>query len=152
MGKIAKIRDVPTKLESTVNFSNYSSSIYFMQIEQSLLAMRGAYVLDSLKTSKIVQNTHYKLFEQKKLVHLSEIKMEIYSLDLDESKNPPKIQVKSLDSLLLPTFKFKTRFIDIINILGNNFLIAFQNNSENNRYKRGEIRYAFVLTTELKIE
>ena len=68
-------------------------------------------------------------------------------MDLDESKNPPKIQVKSLDSLLLPAFKFKTRYIDIINILGNNFLIAFQNASENNRYKKGEIRYAFVLTT-----
>jgi len=54
MGKMVKIRDVPSNLESTINFSNYSSSIYFMQIEQNLIAMRGAYVLDTLKTTKNV--------------------------------------------------------------------------------------------------
>ena len=75
MGKIVKIRDVPLNLESNVNFSNYSSSIYFMQLEQNLLAMRGAYVLDTLKTTKNVENACYKLVEQNKLIHISAFKI-----------------------------------------------------------------------------
>jgi hypothetical protein len=51
---MVKIRDVPINLENTINFSNYTNSIYFMQIEKKLLAMRGAYVLDTLKTTKNV--------------------------------------------------------------------------------------------------
>lgn len=51
MGSIIKIYDVSVKLRDRIVFSNYSKDIFFMNLGQSISAIKKGYIIDTVNSN-----------------------------------------------------------------------------------------------------
>jgi len=50
------------------------------------------------------------------LVHISDSKAEIYNLSID-STHPPKMVIKDVDSIYIPSISDNYEFVDVVNVM-----------------------------------
>lgn len=84
LSKPTKIYDIPHSMQQRVKFHNYSRDIYFINMGERIYALRGGYILDVVEVVTKVGYNHLHYIAHEKLVHISEIKAEVYKLTIDE--------------------------------------------------------------------
>ena len=60
--------------------------------------------------------------------------------------------IKDFDSIYIPNLPPSYEFVDSVDIMSENFVIIYQTKPEENRFTKGELFYAFIVTHLIKIE
>ena len=75
---------------------------------------KKGYCVDKVAVNFHDNNTVLKYFSDKKLVHVAPNQIDFYSVIIDQAINPPKIQLKSTDSIIIPPRIGKYQFVDVL--------------------------------------
>ena len=124
MGKMAKIYDVSSKVD--VKLSNYSEEIYLINLGYKVYAMKHGYLLDSVEVNNREYETYMRRVNQNELVHISEGKVDVYKLRINEEVNPAKMSLESRDSIEVPNFRWAMKFVGALSMLGDNLVVFYQ--------------------------
>lgn len=83
----------------------------------------------------------------RKLIHITKTHADVYRFDIQQSC-PPKIEIKSVDSIVLPTISLNFDFFKVIEMLSSSLVIAYQLSPEASSLV-GETRYKFGVTKKI---
>lgn len=61
------------------------------------------------------------------------------------------MNIKDFDSVYIPSIPQSYEFVDSVDIMNDNFVIIYQTKQEDNRFTKGELFYAFIVTHLIKI-
>lgn len=61
------------------------------------------------------------------------------------------MNIKDFDSVYIPIIPHSYEFVDSVDIMNDNFVIIYQTKQEDNRFTKGELFYAFIVTHLIKI-
>ena len=75
---------------------------------------KKGYCVDRVAINYQVDNTFLKYFPDRRLVHVSPAQIDFYNLVIDLAVNPPKLALKSTDSIVVPERKGKHVFMDVL--------------------------------------
>ena len=73
-----------------------------MNIGDDILAFRKGYNIDTASVSMGAGNNYLRYIGNNKLIHITDIKVEIYNFSINENIYPPRMIVKSSDSIQIP--------------------------------------------------
>lgn len=73
-------------------------------------------------------NNYFRTLSLKKLIHITTSKAEIYNLSIDNT-HPPKMVIKDVDSIYIPSLPYGYEFVDLVNIMNDDFIVVFQTKS-----------------------
>lgn len=77
------------------------------------MMFRKGYCVDNVFINLKIENSELKYFNDKKLIHVSPEQIDFYDVTIDMISNPPKLSIKSTDSISQIDNK-KFRFMDLI--------------------------------------
>jgi hypothetical protein len=114
-----------------------------MNLGQEILMFRKGYCVDKVKINQRVEGTVLKYFgERRELVHVSPLQIDFYNVTIDLVTNPPKLAIKSFDSITQIEHP-KFLFLDTIKFEDHKLAFFYQLPSPN---ASGEVKYSFALT------
>lgn len=88
--------------------------------------MRKGYIIDEASVSIQAGNNYLRYLSNNRLIHVTDIKVEMYNFCINEQVHPPRIIVQSTDSLLIPQFSNKYEYVEALEVLGDNYAIFYQ--------------------------
>ena len=86
-----------------------------------------------------------------RLLHLSPLKAEIYRFNINFTSNPPRIDIKSLDSIEIKK-PVDYEYVGSLEMFDRNFAVFYQIVPHHNRRTKGEITYCFAITKHVTVE
>jgi len=85
-----------------------------MNLGKEIYMFKKGYCVDKVAVNFHDNNTVLKYFSDRKLVHVAPTQIDFYNVVIDLAANPPKIQLKSTDSIVVPERKGKYLFMDLL--------------------------------------
>jgi hypothetical protein len=148
VGEIKKIYEVESRHREGMKIESISKDSYFMNLGQEILMFSKGYCVDRVKITQKVEGTVLKYFGDKKLIHVSPMQIDFYSVLIDLAANPPKLAVQSFDSITNLEHQ-KYVFLDAVKLEEHKtaffYQLPFRNGS-------GEVKYFFALTQRWRFE
>lgn len=85
-----------------------------LNLGRELLLFKRGYLVDRAVVNHQVDNTFLRYFSDRKVVHVSPTQIDFYNVIIDISANPPKISLKSTDSLMTEERGSIYKFMDVL--------------------------------------
>ena len=117
---------------------------FLINLGKEIYMFKKGYCVDKVVVNNRDKNTILKYFSDRKLVHVSLTQFDFYNVVIDLVSNPPKLQLKSTDSIVIPERKGKYLFMDVLRFEEHKIGFFYQISSPN---LAGEVKYEFVLTS-----
>lgn len=73
---------------------------FLLNLGREIMMFKRGYLVDKVAVNYQVKNTFVKYFSDRKAVHVSPSQIDFYNVIIDLAANPPKISLKSTDSLV----------------------------------------------------
>ena len=126
IAKPVKIYEIAGYLRESTRLVNYSKTIFLINAGRDMFAVRKGYVVDMAHVNIQSGNNYLHYLSNHKLIHVTDIKVEIYQFSIDEAVHPPRISVCSTDSMEIPEKSDCYEYLDCIEVLWENFAIFYQ--------------------------
>ena len=107
-------------------------------------------MLDSASISSPEDGCRLQYLEYDKVVHCSDVRLEVYDFSLDLNSQPYKIKISPQDSLTL-SVPPKSSFFDVVRISNENLLIIMNEHTSANKKKNGEFTYWLAITQHIPL-
>lgn len=75
----------------------------------------------------------------------------MYRFSINMTLNPPRIVLESTDSIWSKMNDENYTFLEVLEMLNDNIVVFYQINDKKNHSANGEVKYAFIVTQQVKI-
>ena len=96
-----KVYEIQQRLKHKIKIKNFMKDIFLMNLGFEILAFKQGYIIDSVGISSAIDNPNLKYLGEERLVHVSDKRIEIYKFRILTNVRPHKIEVKSIDSIII---------------------------------------------------
>ena len=103
--KPLRVYEIAGYQRDNTRVDNYSKSIFLLNIGNDILAIRKGYVIDTASVSIQAGSNYLRYISNNRLIHLTDIKVELYSFTVNENVHPPRIVVTSMDSIVIDSLR-----------------------------------------------
>jgi len=93
-----------------------SKECYLLNLGNKLMLFKKGYMVDDAQLNFHSPNTYLRYFPDKKVAFVAPKQIDVYSLQVNLHANPPKITLKSTDSILINTQLQSLEFMDILRL------------------------------------
>ena len=100
-------------------------------------------MVDEAKLNFHSPNTYLNYFPDKKVVFVAPNQIDMYSIVVNLQANPPKINLKSTDSIVINHQNSNMAFMDILRFEANKWAFFYQLPAAQSN---GEVKYEFHMT------
>ena len=116
VGKVKEIYLIKEEFRHTLKVGPVSKECYLLNLGNKLMLFKKGYMVDEAKLNFHSPNTYLKYFSDRKVVFVAPNQIDVYNLQIDLHANPPKISLKSTDSLLMNHQATGLQFMDILRL------------------------------------
>ena len=113
VGDAKHVYDIDTNYLDWLRVENINKEVYLLNLEESLLMFKRGYMVDRANVNYHDKDIHLRFFGRK-VIFVAPSQIDMYALQVDLLANPPKISLRSSDSLLTHGLVNKFTFLDVL--------------------------------------
>ena len=127
--------------------TNYARDIVLLNFKFEILAAKDGFLIDTVNIN-IQDNSSFLLYTGAHMLHISEELMLIYDFKVNTQSKPHRIEVRSLDSVLVGRERAH-HFYGCLEMLKDNYVLFYQ--EIHNRRGGGEVQYSITATQKMPL-
>jgi hypothetical protein len=114
LGAFKHTYDISEEFRTTLKVESVDKECFLLNLGREIMMFKRGYLVDQVTINFQVNNTFVKYFPDRKAVHVSPSQIDFYNVLIDLAVNPPKISLKSTDSLVTEERASNYEFMNVL--------------------------------------
>ena len=148
VGKAKHIYNIEDEFLTHLKVETVNKECYLLNLGQKIMMFKRGYMVDTAVVNYQINDTYLRMYSDCKVVFITPSNIDMYNLSIDLLANPPKIALKSTDSIMVEQSS-SYQFLDVLRLDTMKYAFFYQIPIGNGS---GEVQYQFFITIPMKFE
>ena len=136
------VYDIFMEFKSDLRVESINKECYLLNLDKKIMMFKRGYMVDQAIVNFQKSRTYLRYYVDKRVVFVAPDQIDMHNLLIDLNSNPPKISLKSTDSIVM-SLDSEYVFMDVLRLETNKWVFFYQVPTPN---LNGEVKYQFFMT------